>query len=513
MKALSGLDGLFLHLETPETPMHVASLSLFERPAGARGRFHTAVKRQIAQRLDRVPALTRRLAEMPLQFANPVWVHDDAVDLDHHVQHRQLAAPGTLAQLEDLVATLHAELLPRDRPLWRLVVIDGLDSGLVGYYMQVHHAVLDGMAGVQLAQALFDATPQPPRGRRAASGQIKAANSPGERPEAADAAEHPGAVALAAAALRHDSAQVLKLLRQLPDLARTLSGLLAGPGTGDWRQNLAFGPRTALNVPIGPARRFAGLSVPLDQLKALARAHQAKLNDVVLSLTAGALRRWLAKHGGIPRKSLMAAMPVSLREAGNTEYTTQVTMTLVKLHSHIADPVRRLHAIRDASGAMKALTGRARGLLPTDFPTIASPWLMHGLATVYGRSGLARALPPLANLVVSNVPGPPVPLYTAGARMVSYWPVSIVEHGVGLNLTVMSYAGALGFGFTAARDAVPDARAFTQALQLELQALASATAAMAAPPAVASALKTLPAPATRRARRSPTPELLAETIR
>lgn len=478
MKALSGLDGLFLHLETPETPMHVASLSLFERPPGARGSFHAAVRRQIAHRLPRVPVLTRRLAEMPLQFANPVWVHDAQVDLDAHVLHRRLPPPGSLAQLEDLVAALHAELLPRDRPLWRLVVVDGLASGLVGYYLQVHHAVLDGIAGVQLAQALFDTTPTParaPRTRRA-----------GAAAHAADGGDHaPGAVALAAAALKHDAAQVVKLLRQLPTLARTLSGLLGTPGPGDWRQNLAFGPATPLNVPIGAARRFAGLSVPMDALKGLARAHQAKLNDVVLALTAGALRRWLARHGGIPRKPLMAAVPVSLREAGNTDYSTQVTMTLVNLHSHIADPVRRLHAIRDASGAMKALTGRARGLLPTDFPTIASPWLMHGLATLYGRSGLARAVPPVANLVVSNVPGPPVPLYTAGARMVSYWPLSIVEHGVGLNLTVMSYAGLLGFGFTAASDAVPDARALTQALQQELEALTAATAAGATPTATA----------------------------
>lgn len=464
MKALSGVDGLFLHLETPETPMHVASLGLFERPAGARGSFHAAVKRQIAQRLHRMPVLSQRLAEMPLQFANPVWVHEDTVDLDHHVQHQRLEPPGTLARLEDTVARLHAELLPRDRPLWRLVVIDGLDSGLVGYYLQVHHAVLDGIAGVQLAQALFDTAPDataPRHGRRAK----------------APAAEHPGAVALAAVALKHDAGQLVKLLRQLPDLARTLVGLVGAPSAGDWRQNLAFGPPTPLNVPIGPARRFAAVSLPMDQLKALAHAHQAKLNDVVLCLTAGTLRRWLARHGGIPRKPLMAAMPVSLRETGNTEYSTQVTMTLVNLHSHIADPLRRLHAIRDASGAMKALTGRARGLLPTDFPTIAAPWLLHGLATLYGRSGLAGAVPPVANVVVSNVPGPAVPLYTAGARMVSYWPLSIVEHGVGLNLTVMSYAGALGFGFTAAADAVADARALTRALQQELAALTAATQA------------------------------------
>ncbi|HET7526509.1 MAG TPA: WS/DGAT domain-containing protein, partial [Burkholderiaceae bacterium] len=145
-------------------------------------------------------------------------------------------------------------------------------------------------------------------------------------------------------------------------------------------------------------------------------------------------------------------------------YTTQVTMSLVNLHTDIADPIRRLHAIRDAASATKELARRARGIMPTDFPSIAMPWLLHGLASLYGRSGLASAMPPIANVVVSNVPGPQVPLYAAGARMATYWPMSVPEHGLGLNITVMSYAGALGFGFTTARNAVPDARELTAAL-------------------------------------------------
>jgi hypothetical protein len=158
-------------------------------------------------------------------------------------------------------------------------------------------------------------------------------------------------------------------------------------------------------------------------------------------------------------------MPISLRQPGNTEYTTQATMLLVNLHSHVADPIRRLRAIRDSATAVKALAGRAKGILPTDFPSIAVPWLLHGLATLYGKSGLAGAIPPIANLVISNVPGPQVPLYAAGARMHTYWPLSIPEHGVGLNITVMSYAGAMGFGLVAARNAVPDTRPLAQALQ------------------------------------------------
>ncbi len=472
MKPLSGLDGAFLHLETPETPMHVASLHLFDLPAGYRGDFHTDIKRLMKRRLHLAPVFQRKLAPMPLHFANPAWVHDGAVDLDYHVQRCTLPAPGGQAELEDCAARLHGELLDRQRPLWRLYVIDGLASGQRGYYVKVHHAVLDGQAGVLLAQALFDVTPKP-----------RAVPERSAKP-----GEHPGMAELAAAALKHDAAQIVKFVRHLPDVARTLAGLAGGAaeaargavaGAGrrtagtaaaatarvdGMAQNLAFGPHTALNVPITGARTFAGLSLPLDALKALAAAHDAKLNDIVLALASGALRRYLAQHGGVPKKPLIAAMPISLRAAGNTDYTTQATMTLVNLHTHVADPVRRLRAIRDAAGAAKALSGRARSILPTDFPSITLPWLLHGLATLYGRSGLAAKIPPLANVVVSNVPGPQVPLYAAGARMGTYWPLSIPEHGLGLNLTVMSYAGAMGFGFTAARAAVPDARLLGQAL-------------------------------------------------
>ncbi len=462
MKPLTGVDGVFLHLETPQTPMHVASLSLFDLPPGDRGDFLVKIRKQLARRLHLAPVFQRKLAPMPLQFANPAWIHDNAVDLDHHVQRVMLPPPGTQAQLEDCAARLHSELLDRHRPLWQLTIIEGLQSRQVGYYFKAHHAVLDGQAGVQLAMVLFDVTAKPhpvPRPRCRAG---------------AEPAEHPGMVELAAAALKHDAGQYIKLLRHLPEVVKTLTGMLGlsgAPNPGRLGQNFSFGPHTPLNVPIVGERGFAALSMPLDTLKKLAAAHDAKLNDIVLALCSGTLRHYLAKHGGLPKKPLIAAMPISLRAPGNTEYTTQATMSLVNLHTHVADPVKRLRAIRDAAGAMKALARRAKGILPTDFPSIAVPWVLHGLASLYGRTGLAGAIPPIANVIISNVPGPQVPLYAAGARMATYWPMSIPEHGVGLNITVMSYAGAMGFGFTTARNAVPDARELTAALALALDEL------------------------------------------
>jgi len=461
MKHLSGVDAAFLHLETPQTPMHVASLSLFDLPQGYRRDFYAVVKRELARRLKLAPILQRKLAPMPLQLADPVWVHDDAVDLDHHVQRVTLPAPGTTRQFEDCAAALHAELLDRHRPLWRLHVIEGLASGQVGYYFKAHHAALDGLAGMQLARTLFDTAPRPAPTRR----------RPGD---AAAPAEHPGLLELGAAALRHDAGQYVKLLRHLPDVVRTLAGMF-GPSEpaakGRLGQNFVFGPRTPLNVPITAERGFAALSLPLDELKALAAAHDAKLNDIVLALCSGTLRRYLAQHGGIPKQPLTAAMPISLREAGDTEYTTQATMPLVNLQTHIADPLRRLRAICDAAGAVKAMVQQARGIVPMDFPTIGVPWVLHGLAELYGRSHVTGVMPPLANVVISNIPGPQLPLYAAGARMRSYWPLSIVEHGLGLNITVMSYAGTMGFGFTTARAAVPEPEQLTRALAAAFEEL------------------------------------------
>ena len=338
---LSGLDSLFLHLETAETPMHVASLHLYDLPEGYQGDFCADLKRHVAQRLHLAPLFHRRLKTFPLALVNPVWVDDTHVDVDYHVRRVHLPRPGTLAQLEACAARVHSTLMDRRRPLWEAHVIDGLKTGQVGLYVRVHHAVLDGAAGMALADVLLDPTPVP----------RKLPRPPRRKPAAGDA---PGMGTLARAALRHDVAHYRKLLGQLPDLAGILAGTgrdARDPATAPARSSRAFGPRTPLNVSITGSRRFAAVSIPLDEAKRIAHAHDAKLNDVVLAICSGALRNHLSRHGGIPTKPLIAGMPFSLRESGNTEYSTQATMTLVNLATDIADPAQRLRAIRDAAGA------------------------------------------------------------------------------------------------------------------------------------------------------------------
>jgi len=454
MKSLSGLDSAFLHLETPETPMHVGSLHLVRVPARQRAAYIERVRSHVAGRLHLVPVFTRRIASLPFDVASPVWVEDREVDLRRHIRRVSLSKPGTMAQLEALVAKLHAQPLDRERPLWMFHLIEGLASGEVAWYVKIHHAALDGAAGVKLAEALLDDSP---RGRKI----------PAPRARVLDAT--PGMGDLLQVAIAKSVAEYGKFLRAMPDAARLVTGGLAALSSlaapaGGRRRGLPIGPATPFNVPIGAARAFATASIPLASVKRIAGRHGAKVNDVVLAMVSGAVRRYFLAKRNLPSQPLVAAMPVSLRAEGDSIYSTRATMVLANLATHIDDPRERLEAIRASAGNAKAITLRAKAIIPMDLPAIGAPWVLAGIARAYGCAQGVKAFPPLANLVVSNVPGPQAPLYLAGARMLSWWPVSIVEHGLGLNVTVESYCGSLDFGLVAAKAAMPDVRKLAGAL-------------------------------------------------
>ncbi len=472
MNPMSGLDAALLHLETAHTPMHFACLCLFDLDGGDTERFHAQAKRELRRRLHLAPVLHRRLAPVPLDLANPVWIVDDTVDLEHHVQRITLPAPGNLTQLEDCAATLHRERLDRSRPLWQVFVIDGLGDGQIGYYFKVHHAALDGQAAMLLMKTLFDPTPSP---------------RPVARPRTLPAAAPPPAtLALVAAAVGHDARKLVDLVRDLPATVRTISSVVEASRDkrrGRLGESFVIGPPTALNTPIDAERSYARVSLPMPALRELAATLGATLNDIVLALCSGALRRYLARHGGVPRKPLIAGMPMSLREAEQNDYTNRTTMPPVSLQTHIADPLRRLRAIQAAAQAVKTAIRQARDVVPLDMPSLGAPWLVRGLARLYRPTQPDERKPPIFNVLISNVQGPDMPLYLAGARLRSCWPLSIVEQCLGLNITVLSHAGDMGFGFTAARAAVPDARELTQTLIDafdELMAAATRTGALPA---------------------------------
>jgi WS/DGAT/MGAT family acyltransferase len=461
MRHLSALDALFLQLETPETPMHVGSLMLLRRPARSRDP-HRAIRAHLASRMHLAPVFTRKLAFIPGDIVNPAWLRAGEPDLDYHVRRLHLPKPGSPAQLEAAVARLHEEPLDRARPLWQVVVIDGLASGQVGYYSKVHHAALDGQGGIAVAQAILDIKPVPLK-PGPGTGQVPV---PGVGQVAAARRLPPSTAKLLGSALRHTVAQYGRILKSLPETVGSVArGAAVALTSGEMRRKgLATGPRTRLNAPIGNERAYATAKIPLDEVKAIAKRFDAKVNDVVLATCAGALRRHFAKERGALAKPMIAAVPLSLRVPGDSA-ANQVTMMLVGLATRIADPRRRMQAIVAASTQAKRLAGSMKGAIPTDVPLPGLPWLMARVAPLFLDALSSKKMPVLANLVISNVPGPQVKLYLAGMQLEAYYPVSIVTHGLGLNITIVSYDGSMDYGLLAARSAMPDVRRFARHLE------------------------------------------------
>ncbi len=450
MKHLSALDALFLQLETPETPMHVGSLMLLGG-FGARKDPYKAIRAHTEKRLHLAPVFSRVVRFMPLDLASPLWIDAPRVDLDHHVKRLTLPSPGTQAQLEAAVARLHAGMLDRGRPLWEFTVIDGLQTGGVGFYAKIHHAALDGQGGIAVAQALLD-TQKKPRAMAA--------------PLATPARMAPSAAKMLASALRNTVAQYGRILKAVPVIAKAagMAGAVTLQPNALKKRGISLAPRNRLNAAICGERLFVALQIPLAEARAIARHYDAKLNDVVLAVCAGALRRLFAGDRGALAKPMVGAVPLSLRAQGDTTQENQVSMMLVDLASNVADPVKRMAAIRAASARAKTIAGSMKGAIPTDLPSLGIPWLMAAITPLYRKAVAAPRIPAIANLVISNVPGPQVTLYLAGAELKAYYPVSIVTHGLALNVTIVSYNGSLDVGLVACKRAVPDLRSFAKHL-------------------------------------------------
>ena len=443
MDQLSSMDASFLHLETPETPMHVGSLMVFDLPEGYQGDYYEDVKEMLGKRLHLSALLNRKLAQMPFQLAEPVWVEDDDIELDYHVRTVTLRRPGTMAQLEQLVARLHASLLDRSRPLWEMYVIDGLENGQVAFYTKAHHSGVDGKAGVELAKVLYDVSPKmrevaPPRRKRGTTNYQL------------------GVTELLQAAANNAALQYRKLAELLPTAAKALgtaASVVASQRSERGERSLSLGlaPRTVFNDSITNQRSYSTMSLPLTDIKALGKRVGGTVNTIVMAMCSIALQRFLAERGLLPKEALIAMVPVSLRAEGDKAMNNQVSAVRVDLATDIEDLPSRFKAIHASSEAAKAVVRELKPVLGVDVPITGSPWLMTGLASLLGRSNLASRLPAAGNVLISNVPGPPQHLYMAGARMVHYFPVSIPYHGSALNITVHSYAGLLEFGLTACR--------------------------------------------------------------
>ena len=492
MKQLPGLDASFLHLETPQMPMHVGALHNFELPASYRGDFLADMRAHMTQRLVLAPVLRQKLVKMPLNLANPMWV-DAEPDLAQHIVGIKLPKASGQAELEAQVGKLHPVLLDRSRPLWKFHVFSGLKNGpgrtkRFAMYTQLHHAAVDGQAAVALAHAILDVSAEGRVVDQQRVGRVRSERS---------------ALDMLRGALGNQLGLVMDAVKAIPGAIGVLSQMasqkvggttgatvaavtsrLEGQSVstnGKSVSNLALAPRTRLNVTVSATRAFASISLPLAAVNATRRMHKASLNDAVLMICSGALRRNFLAHGPLPRKSMVAAVPISTRAKGDTASNNQATMTVVSLGTHIADPAKRLAHVLAATATMKANMGALKSLMPSDFPTLGVPWLMQGLGALYAKARVADRLPAIANVTISNVPGPTVPLYMAGARMLTNYPTSIVVHGVALNITVQTYGESLDFGLIACGEAMPEVAELARHVQAafeEFQALPASVVAV-----------------------------------
>ena len=485
MQQLSGLDNSFLIMETGGQLGHIAAYSTFDASNLAQGEFYESLRKTVDARLHLLPPYRRKLVEVPLGLDRPYWVEDENFDLDFHVRRIAVPPPGDIDQQSELVARLHARPLDRARPLWEIYVIEGLAKGQVGLYSKTHHATIDGVSGSQMMQVILDQRREgSPIERPDAPWVVDATPSPAEMLArgVAGAALQPGRTLRTA----YRTARAVWESNELLGSAARSVGLDRLPLAKSYLRSRGAevdadripqspAPRTPWNRGISPHRRLAYFSHPLDEYKRVKRRFGTTLNDVVMAVTSGALRRYLEAHRALPKDPLKAMIPVSVRtEAQREEYTNRVSNIVAELATEEADAVARLRRIHEGMNQAKRIQQATPATMLQDWTEVAMPALLGQAARIAQRTKILDRMNPPFNVIISNVPGPRSSLYLAGAEMLTYYPVSAITDGQGLNVTLVSYKDHLDFGLIACRELVPDVRDFEHYFEESLGELVEA---------------------------------------
>ena len=434
MALMSLQDAAFLLPETREQPMHVGGLQLFTTPEGADRDYLKDVYAELLAVTEVAPLFRRRAHRSLSTLGQWAWEEDKELDLEHHVRHSALPRPGRIRELLALVSRLHSSLLDRQRPLWELHLIEGLDDGRFAVYSKLHHAVMDGVSGLRLMQSSLTTDPD--------DRTLRAPYLPREEHrDHASGGFSPGALAGMARGALDEAVALGPLVFRVADrLIREQAAALPNAA-----------PRTILNGQITGSRRFAAQSWPLERLHAVRKAAGVTLNDVVLAVCSGALRTYLHEQNELPDASLVAMVPVHLSSIGKgTSAGNNVGAILASLGTDHSDPARRLETIVASMQQGKDLLGSLSRMQAIAMSAVSmAPLAMSSFF------GINRLLPPPFNLVISNVPGPKVPLWMQGARLDAFYPLSIPTVGQALNITVTSYVDNMEFGLTGCRRHVP----------------------------------------------------------
>jgi WS/DGAT/MGAT family acyltransferase len=503
VRKLSVIDSAFLFAETTECPMHVGSMTLVKLPEGYKGDFFEDVRELFASRIHLAKTLRYKLAQTPFDIDRPSWVEDEDFDVVRHVLRASVPEPRDRETLQRLCGWMHAKPLNRARPLWEVYVFTDLPDNEAAIYTKMHHALIDGGAGAALTELLYDVSPTP----RPRPAPPPVQNAPAKRQDVRDVASsmmaayaelwrmpltrgvdlkafelpRSGGSDLASVmvdAAIHSVEWPLRLAASMPDILKSLSSALTNSMKPDALEAMASlqSPSTPLNVTISAERSFAGVSVDMARVKAVAAKAGAKVNDVVLAMSSGLLRRYLLEIDALPNRTLTSFVPISAREKGDAEMKNQVFGMVVPLATDIADPKERLEAILAQSTISKELANPFKSLVPhlAEIPTFGTPMIFQLMATFFSRSNIADVIPPQVNVVVSNVFFSKKPFYIAGAELVHVYPMSIVVHGQALNITVHGYREFLDFGLMAGSNVVPHIEHLGRMLPEELEALEKA---------------------------------------
>lgn len=461
MDRLSGLDASFLYLETPAQLMHVCAVMVLDPATMTTSYSFAGLQDRIDSVVRDVPAFTKKLRRVPLGLDHPVWVRDRAFDIERHVHRLALPTPGGYAELMELCAHLASLPLDRSRPLWEMWVIEGYrpaegaDERVV-VFVKMHHATVDGVSGANLVSHLCAIEPD------AAPLAVEQQRPPRD----------PGRGELLGRAVLGTAARPVTLAKVLKPSAELVTKTISRARQGTAMAAPFSAPRTSFNGTITSHRSIAMVDLDLDEIRRVKKQSGTTVNDVVLTLAGGALRGYLLERDELPSSSLLATVPVSVRDSSRrTKGANKVSALFTKLGTDIEDPIERLRMLAQRNENAKAHHNAISADALQDWAEFAAPRTFGLAVRTYANLRLAERHPVVHNLVISNVPGPPIPLYFMGAQIEALCPLGPVFHGAGLNITVMSNAGKMHVGVIACRESMPDADALVRHFPVELARL------------------------------------------
>lgn len=446
MERLTGADAAFIYMENEVVHMHVTGVLVLDPTSMVGGYSFEKVRAHLIDRLHLIPPFRRRLLSVPFGIDHPVWVEDPDFDIDNHLHRHKLRRPGRMIDFATFVGSYAAHQLDRSRPLWDMIVVEGLPGGRVAAVTKMHHVAVDGVSGTDLIAHLVDLSPEP--------------SPAGDTPVTIRPERVPMRPTLAAGAVLsrvRDPLRAVRSFRRAAAAVGRLGAAVLGDEDGPTMARPFDAPRTFFNQSLTARRSVAFATASLEDCRFIKSTFETTVNDVFLAACSSALRDYLRANGDLPERPLLASVPVSVHgQSADNRSTNQVSNMFVRLATDIADPVEQLRAVRSETRDAKAAHGAIGADMIGDVTELTPPAIFNLASRLYSRRGLAERLAPIQNVVISNVPGPPIPLYVAGARLEAIYPFGPLVEGAGLNISVLSNMGNMDIGVIACPDIAPN---------------------------------------------------------